>query len=263
MATNTTSITPTQPSSSKAASQGQQILQQTRFELLLTARRGENILVTLIIPVMLLIFFASLRIVPVQNGQSPADFLLPGILAIAIMAAGMVNLGIATAYERYYGVLKRLGSSPLPRSGLIIAKVISILVLEIVQVLLLVAAAVAFYGWHPSGSTGLALLAIVLGTITFAALGLAMAGGLRAEMTLAGANALFLLFILLGGGILPLDHLPAPLAAFAQILPITVLTQSLQQTMSANGGFPGTPLLILTIWAIIALFIAIRTFKWE
>jgi ABC-2 type transport system permease protein len=211
---------------------------------------------------MLLIFFASLNIVPSTSG-SPADVLLPGILAIAIIAAGMVNLGIATAYERYYGVLKRLGSSPLSRSGLISAKVISILVLEIVQVLLLVGVAATLYNWRPTGSVGLTLLAILLGTITFAALGLAMAGTLRAEMTLAGANALFLIFILLGGGILPLDHLPAPLAALAQLLPAAALTQALQQTMSTHGTFPGTALLILTIWAVIVLTIAVRTFKWE
>ena len=113
------------------------------FELLLTLRRGENVLITLIVPVMLLIFFTSLNIVPAVNGPA-ITFLLPGILALAIMAAGMVNLGIATAYERYYGVLKRLGSSPLPRSGLIIAKVISILVLEVIQVVLLVGMAVVF-----------------------------------------------------------------------------------------------------------------------
>src|SRR5438270_10842923 len=178
---------------SKAASPGRQILTQTQFELLLTLRRGENILVTLIVPVVLLIFFASLNIVPAVNGQA-VNFLLPGILALAIMAAGMVNLGIATAYERYYGVLKRLGSSPLPRSGLILAKVLSILVLEVVQVLLLVGVAMGFYGWQPLGSPLLALLTIVIGTVMFAALGLAMAGALRAELTLAGANALFLIF---------------------------------------------------------------------
>src|SRR3989440_4985759 len=130
----------------KAASQLSQILTQTRFELLLTARRGENVLVTLIVPVLLLIFFASLNIAPSVDG-SAINFLLPGILAIAIIAAGTVNLGIATAYERYYGILKRLGSSPLPRSGLIIAKVIAILILEIIQVLLLVGVAILLYGW--------------------------------------------------------------------------------------------------------------------
>ncbi len=257
-------ITTTQTTvASPAASPIKQILKQTQYELLLTARRGENILITLIVPVMLLVFFTSLNIIPTSKGQNAVDFLLPGILALAIIAAGMVNLGIATAYERYYGVLKRLGSSPLSRSGLIIAKVISILILEIVQVALLIGVAILFYHWQPAGSLPLALLAIALGTVTFAALGLAMAGALRAELTLAGANALYLLFLLIGGGILPLDHLPAPLAALSQFLPPAALTQALQATMNNNQPFPTGALLTLAIWALLILLTAVRTFKWE
>ncbi len=262
MVTQTTSQTVEPVTSSAAASLPRQILQQVKFELLLTARRGENVLITLIVPVLLLIFFTSLNIIPGQNG-SAVNFLLPGILALAIIAAGMVNLGIATAYERYYGVLKRLGSSPLPRSGLIIAKIIAILILEIIQVLVLVGVAMALYNWRPAGSPPLALLTIALGTVTFAALGLAMAGGLRAEMTLAGANALYLVFLLIGGGILPLDHLPAPLAAVAQLLPAAALTQALQATMTNGSSVPVGPLLILAVWAIVILLVAVRTFKWE
>ena len=102
----------------KAAPLGRQVLAQTRVELLMTLRRGESVLITLIVPVLLLVFFASLNIIPATKGKE-VDFLLPGMLALAVMATGMVSLGIATAYERYYGVLKRLGSSPLPRSGLL------------------------------------------------------------------------------------------------------------------------------------------------
>lgn len=246
----------------QAASLVRQILTQTQFELLLTLRRGENILVTLIVPVILLVFFTSLNIVPTANGRA-VNFLLPGILALAVMAAGMVNLGIATAYERHYGVLKRLGASPLPRGGLIVAKVISILCLEIIQVILLVGVAAILYGWQLAGSLLLTLLVLVLGTVTFTAIGLAMAGALRAELTLAGANALFLVFILLGGGILPLSHLPAPLAAFAQWLPAAALTQALQATMSSGAAFPGSSMLVLAIWAVVILLVAIRTFRWE
>src|SRR5579862_887389 len=251
-----------QPGSSKAAPLTRQIVQQIRFELLLTARRGENVLVTLIVPVLLLVFFTSLNIAPTVNG-SAINFLLPGILAVAMMAAGMVNLGIATAYERYYGVLKRLGSSPLPRSGLIMAKIVAILLLEAVQVLLLVGVAILLYHWQAAGSVLETLLFIALGTITFAALGLAMAGALRAEATLAGANALFLLFLLIGGGILPLSHLPGPIAAVAQLLPATALTQALQASMTSGSLFPTFQLIVLTVWALLILFIAIRTFKWE
>jgi ABC-2 type transport system permease protein len=246
----------------KAAPLGRQVLAQTKIELLLTLRRGESVLITLIVPVLLLIFFASLNIIPATTGKA-VDFLLPGILALAVMAAGMVSLGIATAYERYYGVLKRLGSSPLPRSGLIIAKLISVLVLELIQVIILIGVAAVFYGWRPAGSPLLMLLVMAIGTVTFSALGLAMAGALRAEVTLAGANGLYLLFLLLGGGILPLSHLPPALAAIAQILPAAALTQALQATMSNNAPFPIFSLVTLAIWAVAILLVAIRTFKWE
>ncbi len=248
--------------SSKAASPLRQIAIQTQYELLLTLRRGENVLVTLIVPVMLLIFFTSLSIAPSVNG-STINFLLPGIVAVAIMAAGMVNLGIATAYERYYGVLKRLGSSPLSRSGLIIAKVCSILLLEVLQVILLVGIAILLYHWQPTGSLALTLLTLALGTVTFAGLGLAMAGTLRAELTLAGANALFLVFVFFGGGILPLSRLPGPLAGFAELLPAAALTQALQATMISGRNTPVFALGVLAAWAVVVLLVAIRTFKWE
>src|SRR6266513_2385652 len=249
-------------SNSKASSASRQILAQTQVELLMTLRRGESVLITLIVPVLLLIFFTSLNIVPTTN-EKAVDFLLPGMLALAIIATGMVSLGIATAYERYYGVLKRLGSSPLPRSGLIIAKVISVLTLELIQVFVLISVAVILYGWRPAGSPLLTLLVLAIGTVTFSALGLAMAGALRAEVTLAAANGLYLLFLLLGGGILPLSHLPPTLAAIAQILPAAALTQALQATMSSHASFPLNSLIILVIWAIAILVLAMKTFNWE
>src|SRR3989440_6260797 len=250
----------TTTSNAKAASFGREVWAQTQVELLMTLRRGESVLITLIVPVILLIFFTSLNIVPTTN-EKAVDFLLPGMLALAVMATGMVSLGIATAYERYYGVLKRLGRSPLPRAGLIIAKVISVLTLEVIQIIVLVGVAMLFYGWRPAGSPLLALLVLAIGTATFAALGLAMAGALRAEVTLAGANALYLLFLLLGGGILPLSHLPVGLAAIAQLLPAAALTQALQAGMSSGAGFSSLPLLTLVIWAVGILRVGGRTFQ--
>ena len=258
----TTTTISTETQQSAAAPFPRQVAEQTRVELLLTLRRGESVLITLIVPVVLLIFFASLNVIPSSTGKA-VDFLLPGMLALAVMATGMVSLGIATAYERYYGVLKRLGSSPLPRGGLVIAKLISVLALEVIQVILLVGVAVLLYGWRPAGSPWLALGVMALGTVTFAALGLAMAGALRAEVTLAGTNALYLLFLLLGGGILPLSHLPPGLAALAQLLPATALTQMLQASLTDQAAFPGAALLTLAIWAVVILSVAIRTFRWE
>ena len=140
---------------------------------------------------------------------------------------------------------------------------ISVLVLELIQIIVLIGVAALFYGWRPAGSPLLTLVILAIGTVTFSALGLAMAGALRAEVTLAGANGLYLLFLLLGGGILPLSHLPPALAAFAQILPAAALTQALQATMSNNAPFPIFPLVTLVIWAAAILLVATRTFRWE
>src|SRR5215471_10274794 len=151
---------------------------QLQVELMLTLRRGESLLITAVVPVVLLIFFGSIV-------STPPDFLVPGLLALAVMSTSMVSLGIATAYERYYGALKRLLGSPLPRTSLIAAKTLSVLLIEVVQVLMLVAIARVMFGWSPTGSPVAAVIALVLGSAAFAGLGLLMAGSLRAEATLA------------------------------------------------------------------------------
>ncbi|HEY8600143.1 MAG TPA: ABC transporter permease [Thermomicrobiales bacterium] len=235
---------------------------QTRAELILTARRGENVLITMIVPVALLIFFTALG-VPGLTTDRPVDFLLPGMLALAIIANGMVSLGIATAYERYYGVLKRLGASPLPRGGLLIAKALAVLALELAQVVVLVGIAALVYGWRPAGVPLLALLVIVLGTITFAGIGLAMAGALRAEATLAGANALYLFFLIISGAVLPLERLPGLLGDLARLLPAAALTEALRAAMTTGSAAPTTALIVLLVWGVGALAIAARTFRWE
>jgi ABC-2 type transport system permease protein len=235
---------------------------QTRAELILTMRRGENVLITVIVPVVLLVFFTALGVPGLTSG-TPVDYLLPGMLALAIIANGMVSLGIATAYERYYGVLKRLGASPLPRGGLLVAKALAILALEIVQVVVLVAIAAAFYGWRPAGAPVAAVLIVVLGTVAFAGLGLAMAGALRAEATLAGANGLYLFFLLLSGAVLPVDHLPGLLQNLAQLLPAAALTDALRAAMTAGAAFPSSALIVLIAWTLITLAVAARTFRWE
>lgn len=237
------------------------VLAQTRMEVTLTLRRGENVLITLIVPVLLLVFFASLNIVPA--GESAIGFLLPGMLALAIISTGMVSLGIATAYERHYGVLKRLGGTPLPRWGLIAAKAISVLLIEIAQVLLLGVIAVTAYGWRPDAGAIAAVGVLLLGTAAFTGIGLAMAGGLRAEATLAGANGLYLVFLLLGDVVLPLSHLPGPLRVIARVLPPTALSEALRSVIGSGASGLGWNLLLLAAWAIAALVVASRSFKWE
>ncbi len=233
------------------------LLAQLRVELTLTLRRGESLLITLVVPVVLLIFFGAVA-------ANPPDFLVPGILALAVMSTSMVSLGIATAYERYYGALKRLLGSPLPRSSLIAAKVLTVLLVEVVQIVLLVVIARLMFGWQPSpsGSLPLALLVLLVGSAAFAGLGLLMAGTLRAEATLAVANGLYLVLLLLGGFILPLDRLPPPVAFVARLLPAAALTDATRAALNSGQGVLG-PLALLAGWAVVAIGAAAVTFRPE
>lgn len=236
---------------------------QTRVELLMTLRRGESVLLTLGIPVGLLVFFSLVDVLPKPPGVPDAvTFLAPGILALAVMSTAMVSLGIATGFERQYGVLKRLGSTPLGRPALLAAKTSAIIAVEALQVAVLVAAAFVL-GWHPHGRPVLAVLAALLATIGFAGIGLLMAGALRAEVTLAAANGLYVVLLLLGGMIFPLDKLPGPLRAVSRALPAAALSDALHGALTVAGGVPGRAWVVLGAWAVLAPLAATLTFRWE
>lgn len=249
---------------SRAAAWPRATLAQAAMEARLTSRRGENLLALIGIPVAVLLFFGSIDLVPVPAGQARIDVLLPGTLALAVIAAGLVNLGIATAYERSYGVLKRLGGSPLGRTGLIAAKLATILAIEVIVVLVLMAIAGLAFGWRPGPAVSwpLFVVALLAGTAAFAGLGLALAGTLRAEATLTLANALFIGCLLLGGVVIPLDHLPALLATIGGLLPAGALVEAFRVSLGGSGD-AGTALLVLAAWAAAAIGIAVRWFRWE
>jgi ABC-2 type transport system permease protein len=249
---------------SRPASPVAATLAQTAIELRLTARRGENVLVTIVIPVVVLLFFASVAVLPTGSGR-PVDFLLPGSLALAIVATSLVNLGIATAYERHYGVLKRLGGSPLTRLSLLVAKIGAVLVVEVAQVVLLVVIAAIALGWRPGpgASPVLFVIAVLLGTVAFAGLGLLLAGTLRAEATLALANALFIAFLLLGGIVLPVTELPGPLATIAGFLPAAALADLFRLALGSGDADLPRSLVILAAWGIGAVGLATRSFRWD
>jgi ABC-2 type transport system permease protein len=249
------------PVGDNAASVVQATLAQVGMELRLLSRRGENLFVTVVVPLVLLVFFS---IVPAVS-QGGVTFLLPGILALAIIATSLVNLGISTAFERSYGVLKRLGGSPLPRGGLIVAKMATVALVEIGQVALLIVVAAAAFGWTPGpgASAAVCLAAFALGTLAFSGFGLFLAGALRAEATLAIANGLFLILLLLGGVVLPVDHLPPVLADVARLLPAAALADALRIGLGAVSGDPRGPLAVLAIWAVVTTGLAARTFRWD
>jgi ABC-2 type transport system permease protein len=234
---------------------------QTRIEMLLTVRRSESLLVTLAIPLGILVFFSSVDAVNTTY-KEPVDFLVPGVLALAVMSSAMVSLGIATGYERRYGVLKRLGSTPLSRAGLLSAKTLNVLVLEVIQTALIVLTGILL-GWHATGGLVLAIGLLLVGTVAFAGIGMLLAGTLRAEANLAVANGLFLVLLFLGGMAYPLAKLPDAIETFAKALPAAALSETVRAALTPGAGFPTGELVVLLLWAVGAPLAAIRWFRWE
>jgi ABC-2 type transport system permease protein len=239
------------------------LLTQARTELALNLRQGEQLLVSLVIPLVVLVFFSSVDVLPIPEGTGDRiDFLTPGVLALAVMSSAMVSLAIATGFERQYHVIKRLGATPLGRPRLVAAKVVLVLGIEVVQVIAILAVAFAL-GWSPSGDAILAVPALLLGTAAFAGLGLLMAGTLRGTVTLALANGVYLVLLLLGGMVVPLDRLPAGVRAVAEALPAAALSEVLGGALGSGVEAGGRAWLVLAAWAVAAPVAAAALFRWD
>ncbi|HVU74778.1 MAG TPA: ABC transporter permease [Mycobacteriales bacterium] len=242
------------------ASYARMLARQTWTETLLTLRRGESLLLTLVIPLGLLGFFCAVDVLPTE-GARRVDFLTPGILALAITSTGFTGLAIATGFERSYGVLRRLGATPLPRGVLLAGKTLAVVAVELVQ-LALIALLAAALGWHAHGSPAAVVLLVVVGTVTFCGLGLLMAGTLPALVTLAAANGIYLVLLLLGAVVIPASKLGA-LEGLSRALPTGALAHALRRVLLDGASLPGADLGILLGWAVAALTAAALTFRWE
>ncbi|MFN0092946.1 MAG: ABC transporter permease [Acidimicrobiales bacterium] len=239
------------------------LLAQLRIELTLSLRQGEQLLVALGIPLLLLVFFSTVDVLALPEGVTdPVEFLAPSVLALAVMSSAFVSLAIATGFERQYGVLKRLGVTPLGRPRLLAAKIAAVAVIELVQAAVIVAAAWAL-GWRPEVSPGALAGAVALGTAAFAGLALVLAGRLRGGLTLALANALYVVLLLIGGIVIPLERLPAGLRAAARLTPAAALSELVHAALGAEGIDTARPWLVLAVWAAVLPAAAAALFQWE
>lgn len=244
---------------SRPAPWAKAVAAQAGIEARLTIRRGENLLAMVGLPVAALGFFGTLGS---PSGRS-LETLLPGVLALALVASGLVNLGVATGFERGYGVLKRLGGSPLGRDGLLGAKIAVVGAIGVIQVVSLIGLGLGL-GWRPGpGASAIAvLIALVVGSATFASIGLLIAGTLRPEATLVVTNVLFLGALLLGGVLVPLEDLPAGLAVIARASPVGALAEAFRAALSDGAGYLAS-LGVVAVWGLLATLMAVRTFRWD
>ncbi len=240
---------------------------QLRAEVTMIFTNGETLFLTLGIPVVFLLFFSAVHVLPTGT-KHPVDFLVPGILALAVMSTSMTALSIGTGFERGYGVLKRLGATPLGRPRLLAAKILAVLAVEVLQAAVLVGAG-ALLGWNPGGPggagalVGQALVAMVLGTVAFGGVGLVLAGTLKPLVNLAVVNALFVVLLLLGGMLIPLARLPHWLAELSRLLPAAALSEALHGTLGHGVPVSAHDWVVLAVWAVGAPVVAAVTFRWE
>jgi ABC-2 type transport system permease protein len=231
------------------------------MESRLMLRNGEQLLLAVVIPVIVLIGgVQGADHLGIDFSRRPVDVFAPGVLALAVMSTAFTSLAIATGFERRYGVIKRLGSSPLPRSGLLLGKIGALLLVEALQILVISLVALVL-GWEPHASILAALLTIVAGTAAFASLGLFVAGVLRAEATLAAANLVYLLLMAGGAVVLPSTAYGA-FGGLTRLLPSGALGDALRHAFW-SGEYQWTSLLVLVAWASIGAALTARTFKWE
>ena len=248
-----------------AASLPRMLRTQAGLEIRMVLRNGEQLLLTVVIPVLVLLAFGSVEVVDLGDRSERLDFVVPGVLALAVLSTAFTGLAIGTGFERRYGALKRLGATPLPRGALLAAKGLAVLAVEALQVTLLVAVALLL-GWEPPRDAGAwagALVLLLVGTGTFAALGLLMAGTLRAEATLAAANLVYLLLLVTGGIAVPLDRFPDGVRSALELLPAAALAGGLRDCLTDGAGLPLGELLVLLVWGAAGAVLAARFFRWE
>jgi ABC-2 type transport system permease protein len=247
-----------------AAPLGRQVLAQASMEARLMLRNGEQLLLAVVIPVLVLVGgVAGAHRVGIHFHERAVDALTPGVLALAVMSTAFTSLAIATGFERRYGVIKRLGASPLPRSGLLMGKIGGLLVVEVMQVVVIAAVGLGL-GWKPDVSAVSilgALLALLLGTFAFASLGLFLAGSLRAEATLAAANLVYLLLMAGGAVVLPSDAYGGAGHALTW-LPSGALGEAMRGALT-HGDLAFGSLLVLAGWGVLGTALTAKTFTWE
>ncbi len=232
---------------------------QSGTELRLAFRNGEQVLLTLLIPIVLLVGLSTLDVVPLPDPR--VDPVTPGVLALAGLSTAFTGQAIALGYDRRYGVIRRLAATALPRWLLVAGRFAALTGVVAIQVVVLSVLAAAL-GWRPEpAGLGWALLLVLLGCLAFGALGILLGGTLRAEITLAVANVVWFVLLLAGGIVVPLAQLPGPLAAVGALLPSGALAEGLRLTLSTGQPPLAQQLLVLLGWAAVAGVAALRAVK--
>ncbi|WP_238335614.1 ABC transporter permease [Serinicoccus kebangsaanensis] len=247
-----------------AASAPRRVLAQTRFEALGLLRHGEQLLVSVVLPLLALVVLSRLPAPDLSVGRwegvARIDVLTPGVLALAVLSTAFTGQAILLGFERRWGVLRLLGTTPLGRGGLLLAKVGAVLCVLVLQLGVLVVVGLAL-GWRPqAGGLLPAAVAVVLGALALVTLAVCLGGALRAEAVLALANLVWVLLAGVGGVLLPAAALPGE--GVVSLLPSAALGDALRAAF-VLGEWDGRALLLLALWGALGAVLARRLLRWS
>ena len=235
------------------------ILALLRVDLRAAVRDNEQLLLTIGIPAVLLVFFSLVDVLPTGAGE-PVDFLAPSVLALAVLSMAFVRLAIGLGFDRGFGAIRRFAATPLRVSEFWLAKFAVTVVLTTGQLVLLGGIALLL-GWTPSPHA-LFPLTLTLGLITFVGLAFVAAGVTEGLKALALANAIYILLLLVSGIVFELDELPGWLEAGVKWLPSTALAELFRTGLGGSAG-PSWAWTTLVVWAVASPLVAIRVFRYS
>jgi ABC-2 type transport system permease protein len=245
------------------------VLHQARYDLLSFLRNRQARFFTLILPLLFLVIFVSVfgnhRVGPQHVKAS--TYYVPGLSALAIIAASFVNLVISLTAAREAGVLKRRRATPMPAWALIAARTLTAMAISLVVMTVLLLVGRFAYGVRlPSSTIPGVLLTAVVGSATFCILGYAITtviGSEDAAQPMVQAIMLPLYFI--SGVFIPNVNLPAWLQDVARVFPVQHLSDGLHKAFdpATHGtGIVWSDLGVLALWAAAGLLIALTRFAW-
>ena len=241
------------------------VIEQGRYETMAMLRNGEQLMLNIIFPVMALIALRFTGLIDEYAnsvGVSRMDAAVPGVLALCVISTALSGQGIATGFDRRYGVLRFLATTPLGRNGLIMGKCIAVLVVVAIQFTLV---AVLGYGlgWRPDAiAVSRSIITMLMGAGAFTALGLLIAGTVRAEATLAIVNIAWVILAGAGGVVFPLKSFPDWYAGIVAWSPSAALGDALRGNFIQHQWL-ADPHWVLIVWTVVIGFIASRKFKWS
>ena len=241
------------------------VIEQGRYETMAMLRNGEQLMLNIIFPVMALFALRFTGLIDEYAnsvGVSRMDAAVPGVLALCVISTALSGQGIATGFDRRYGVLRFLATTPLGRNGLIMGKCIAVLVVVAIQFTLVTALGYGL-GWRPDAiAVSRSIITMLMGAGAFTALGLLIAGTVRAEATLAIVNIAWVILAGAGGVVFPLKSFPDWYAGIVAWSPSAALGDALRGNFIQHQWL-ADPHWVLIVWTVVIGFVASRKFKWS